>query len=197
MDVRGTRPYTRFQHKLDTLRDFSTFVEDFFNPYIKAAGKERSFEWPAVDKFYNDFQDRLTICYSLKIYCEFVLKLFLKFNCEHERLLIRIVQMYCRVKARTHGNFEAVFCQDCEQFKCRLQYHLNSQPLLRDINEKTERFYKAHRFTNSDRYFYRRIFPLYYQEDYTYYEFLRYLVKYGLIFIPNSEQAFAARFIDL
>lgn len=200
IDVRRTRSYTRFQQKLDALSDFPSFIEEFFYPFIKAAGHDRTFQWSSVERFYTDNQDKLSICYALKMFCEFVLKLFLRFNCENERLMIRITHLYQRLKLRSHGNFDAIFCEDCEQFKCRKQHHLNSRPLLKEVNEKAQRFYNAQHFSKRGFYFYRQFFSYhqsYNQGEYAYYEFLLYLVKYGLIFIPNSEHAFAVRFNDL
>lgn len=197
VDVRRTRSYTRFQQKLDALSDFPSFIEEFFYPFIKAAGHDRTFQWSAVEVFYNDNQDTLSICYALKMFCEFVLKLFLRFNCENERLMKRMTHLYQRLKFRSHGHFDAIFCEDCAQFKCRKQHHLNSRPLLKEVNEKAQRFYNAQHFSKRGFYFYRQFFLSYYQEEYAYYDFLLYLVKYGLIFVPNSEHAVAVRFNDL
>lgn len=192
-----TRPYTRFQRKLDALREFPTFLEQFFDPYIKAAGHESNFEWSAVERFYNDRQDTLSICYALKIFCEFVLELFLQFNCEHETLMIRITYLYERVQARRHGNLEARYCQDCEQLQCRKQYHLNSRLLLREVNKNRERIYEDYSFTNHESLCYRSSFPSYFNEDYTCDDYLRYQVKYGLIIIPNCEIIASVRFFHL
>lgn len=197
IDDRRTRSYTRFQQKLDALRVFPSFIEEFFYPFIKAAGHDRTFQWSAVERFYNDNQDTLSICYALKMFCEFVLKLFLRFNCENERLMKRVTHLYQRLKFRSHGHFDAIFCEDCAQLKCRKQHHLNSRPLLKEVNEKAQQFYNAQHFSKRGFYFYRQFFLSYYQEEYAYYDFLLYLVKYGLIFVPNSEHAVAVRFNDL
>lgn len=194
MEDQRTRPYTRFQHKYDTLRDFPAFLEDYFNPYMKAAGYERTFDWSEVGRFYNNSQDTLSICYALKIFCEFVLKLFLRFDCGNERLIMLITYLYHQVKVRCHGNTEAIFCQDCEELNCRKQYHLNSQPLLKEVNEKTEHVYNAQNFPKHSFYIYTRILSQYKEDDAYYYDFLQFLLKYGLFFIPNSEKAVFQRF---
>lgn len=192
-----TRPYTRFQRKLDNLIEFPSLLEQFFSPYIKAVGYERSFEWSAVDSFYNDCQDTLSIRYGLEIFCEFVLKLFLRFNCENESLMIRIIYLYEQLQIRTYDEFGG-FCRDCEQLlQCRKQYHLNSRPLLREVDEKRDIIYKDYNFTNPESHCYRSPFPSYFNGHYNCNDYLRYQVKYGLIIIPDCEIEASSRFFYL
>lgn len=192
MEIFGrTRSQTRVLRQMEDLRSFSSFVEEYFEPFIKAGVERNKFEWSSVDRFYNNFQDRLTNCHSLKICCDFALKLLLRFNCEDERLMQKIIFLFWVFFLPKYD--DAFSCQDCKQLNCRMQSHfLDSRPLLRELNELDEDFYYFFRFTN--RVFYCYQMSIKFRSDYT---FLQFMLKYGISYFPAGIEDVKERYTEL
>lgn len=183
---------TRSQTKvLRELRSFPSFVENYFQSFIKTGIKSNTFEWSSVDKFYKSFQDRLTNCHSLKIFGDFVLKLLLRFNCEDERLMIRIIFIFWELFLPKYD--DAFACQECKMCNCRRHSHfLDTRPLLMQINELEEYFYELLRFRNSNFHCYQM--SIKFRADYN---FLKFMLKYGIGYFPDRIEDAHERYTEL
>lgn len=171
-----TRSHTRFLRELEALRGFPSFLKDYFEPFIKAGKESSKFDWSSVDRFYKNFQDRLTNCHSLKMFCDFVLKLFLKFNSGDERLMARIIFIFLEFTLPKYD--DAFHCEDCTNLNCRRQSHfLDPRPLLLELGGVREEFL---RFNCHSFYFHQR--SIKYSSDCT---FLLFLLKYGISYFPD------------
>lgn len=183
-----TRSQTRFLRELEALRGFPSFLKDYFQPCMKAGEASSKFDWSSVDRFYKNFQDRLTNCHSLKMFCDFVLKLFLKFNSDDERLMSRIIFIFLEFAV---PKYEDVFnCEDCTNLNCRRQSHfLDPRPLLRELNGVREEFL---RFNCHSFHFYQRSIKS--SSDCT---SLLFLLKYGISYFPNRIEEVHKRYKEL
>lgn len=175
-----TRSQTRVLRQLEALRSFPLFIGDYFEPFIKSAEESNKFEWSSVDRFYNNFQDRLINCTSLKIFCDFILKLLLRFNCEDEKLMQKIIFICWEFFLPKYD--DAFNCHDCKQSNCRTQSHLlDSRPLLKEVNELDEPFYEFCSFANYVFHYYQM--GIKFRSDYT---FLQFMLKYGISYFPDE-----------
>lgn len=172
---RRTRSQTRVLRELEAFRTFPSLINSYFEPFIKDGEESHKFDWFSVHRFCNKFKDRLTNNHSLKIFCDFTLKLLLRFDCEDEILMKRIVFIcfeFCQ------PNYFDYPCQYCQQSNCEVPpYFLDSEALLTECNFE--------RYDSKIHFFYFFQLHVRFKSDYFFQQFM---LKYGVTSTRDIEE---------
>lgn len=160
--------------------EYSDVIKEILKPAIKDGKDQNNFKWTFIKRFYNNFKREMSTLCVLRIFCKFVFKMFLLFNCDDDNLMKKIIFLYHEAlnTCKRLG-----LCNYCMHKQLPKHYYSeeikDTRPILMKVNELEENIYK---FTNRD--FYSQLTSaVIYEGDYT---SLHFLVKYGLSYLPDD-----------
>lgn len=161
-------------------RIYSEAIKELFEPVIEDAKDKNNFEWEFIRRFYNNFKSKMANLCGLRIFCKFVFKICLLFDCDDDSLMMKMIFMYHEV---LNMYKKLCLCHFCMHEELPKHYYSedikDTRPILMKVNELEGNTYK---FTNRD--FYSELAAdVICEGDYT---FMHFLVKYGLSYFPDD-----------
>lgn len=159
-------------------RIYSEAIKELFEPVIREGKDRKNFEWEFIKRFYNNFKCKMANLCGLQIFCKFVFKICLLFDCDDGSLMMKMIFMYHQVLNMYKRLNLCYYCMHKELPKHYYSEDMkDTRPILMKVNELEGNTYK---FTNRD--FYSELVAgIIGEGDYT---FMHFLVKYGLSYFP-------------